>query len=255
MQPSATLNATRSACPGIRRLLPIAVLYLAFFATDAKAQQFAADNWWVLPNATGMGMLTIGEYYSVMYLGYGFAPGWEFDIAFNIFKEGDDNTAATYSNTAYIKRLIFEDEAQTKGAAVMVGTGMGPGFIQSGVKIQDFVNYWAQVPVTFPLFGNKLSWDLMPGVTWNTEYGPEKESAVGFTYATRMAIYGIVPQSAVVFEVFGTEGDVEAPAQYKAGVRWESKFVVAALTYGDGLEGNGGGGIELGLMFFTLPYF
>jgi len=249
------LATTGRARPWIRHFLPIAVLYLAFFATDAKAQQFNTDNWWVLPNATGMGMISLGEYYSVMYLGYGFSPGWEADIAFNIFKEGDDNTAAHYSTTAYVKRLIFEDEALTRGAAVMVGIGMGPGFIDSGVKIQDFRDFWASVPVTIPFFDNKLSWDLMPGVTWNTEYGPEKKSAVGFTYSSRMALYGIVPQSAVVFEVFGAEGDTDAPAQYKAGVRWESEFVIAALTYGDGLEGNGGGGVELGFVFLTMPYF
>lgn len=255
MQFWTILATTGGARPGIRHLLPMAVLYLAFFATDARAQQFNSDNWRVLPNATGMGMLSVGEHYSVMYLGYGFSPGWEADVGYSIFKEEEENTAAHYATTAYVKRLIFQDEALTRGAAVMAGIGKGPGFIESGVKIQDFRNYWVSVPVTIPFFDDKLSWDLMPGVTWNTEYGLEEESAVGFTYSTRLAIYRIVPQSAIVFEVFGAEGDAEAPAQYKAGVRWESEFVVAALTYGDGLEGNDGGGFELGFIFLTMPYF
>jgi hypothetical protein len=38
-------------------------------------------------------------------------------------------------------------------------------------------------------------------------------------------------------------------------VRWESKYVIAALTYGDGLEGNDGGGIEFGVIVLTPPYF
>ena len=37
-------------------------------------------------------------------------------------------------------------------------------------------------------------------------------------------------------------------------VRWESKYAVVALTYGDGLEGNEGAGVELGFMFLTVPY-
>jgi len=245
----------RAVSPDLRGPLAIAVLLLALFASGATAQQFNSDNWWVLPHATGMGILTVGENYSVMYLGFGFLPGWEVDLAFNIYEEGDETTAAHYSTTAYVKRLLFQNAELTRGAAVMAGVGQGPGFIESGIKTQDFRNYWVSVPVTFPFFDNKLSWDIMPGGTWNREYGPEKTTAAGFTYSSRMAVYGIVPQSAIVFEVFGAEGDAKAPAQYKAGVRWESKFVVAALTYGDGLEGNDGGGIELGLMFFTLPYF
>jgi len=239
----------------IFRLLRNSALLVAVFAGSAGAQQFNSDNWWVLPHATGMGLISVGEHYSTMYLGFGFLPGWEADFAFTIYEEGDELTAAHYSTTAYVKRLLVQNEAQTGGAAVMAGVGQGPGFIESGVKTLDFRNYWVSVPVTFPFFDNKLSWDLMPGGTWNREYGAEEKSAAGFTYSSRMAVYGVVPRSAIVFEVFGAEGDAEAPAQYKAGVRWESEFVIAALTYGDGLEGNAGGGIELGFIFLTLPYF
>ena len=241
-------RARRCLCIGSLPLL------LVLLPAAAKAQQFNSDNWWVLPDATGMGILSLGQEYSTMYLGYGFLPGWELDAAATIYENDADNSTAGYSTTVYVKRLLFQDEAQTKGAAVMLGVGQGPGYLDAGVLTQDFRNYWVTVPVTVPLFDNKLSWDLMPGGTWNKEYGAESTSAAGFTYSTRMNLYGIIPHSAIVAEVFGAEGDASAPAQYKAGVRWESKFVIVALTYGDGLEGNGGGGIELGLMVFTLPY-
>lgn len=94
----------------------------------------------------------------------------------------------------------------------------------------------------------------MPGATYNQEYGTQKETAWGFLYSSRLAIYKIVPQSAIVAEVFGTEGDAYSKPQYKAGVRWESKYVIAALTYGGAVDGSQGGGIEFGVMVLTPPF-
>jgi len=231
------------------------LMLLAFSWSGAAAQQFNSDNWWVLPHTTGMGIANLGEHYSSMYLGYGFLRGWEADIAAFIYRKEDNaNTAAHYSTTVYIKRLIVQNEAMTSGAAVMAGVGQGPGYIDSNVLVEDFRNYWVCVPVTFPFFDNTLSWDLMPGGTWNTDYGPEEVHASAFTYSSRLAIYKVVPHSAIVMEVFGAEGKAEAAAQYRAGVRWESKYAVIALTYGDGLEDNRGGGVELGFMFLTPPF-
>jgi hypothetical protein len=95
----------------------------------------------------------------------------------------------------------------------------------------------------------------MPGVVYDRKFGATEETATGFSYSTRVAIYRLIPQSAIVGEVFGASGDAEADAQYKIGVRWESKYLVAALTYGDGLEGNEGGGWEFGIIVLTVPFF
>jgi hypothetical protein len=237
-----------------RWLLAAALAVLVLCSSQAGAQQFNSDNWWVLPYATGVGVITGGEHYSTMYLGYGFLDGWEFDIGVFLYQEDEKNTTSHYSTTVYLKRLIVQNDALTKGAAVMAGIGQGPGYLESGELLGEFKNYWVSVPMTFPFFDNTLSWDLMPGGTWNIDYGPEEEHAAAFTWSSRLAIYRIVPQSALVLEVFGAEGNAEAAAQYKAGVRWESKYVIAALTYGDGLEGNEGGGLEIGFMFLTPPY-
>jgi hypothetical protein len=237
-------------------LTALIFLLLTGISSSAYSQQFNSDNWWVVPHGVGTGVATIGEKYSTMYLGYGFAPGWEVDIAPTIYEEDPvSGAAARYSTTAYVKGLIWENQEQTSGASVMAGIGQSPGYYQSGTKTNDFKSYWAALPITLPFLDNTISWDIMPGVLYNREYGINEESAWGFSYSTRIAIYKIIPQSAIVAEVFGATGDAEAEAQYKAGVRWESKYVIAALTYGDGLEGNEGGGIELGFIILTVPWF
>jgi len=58
-----------------------------------------------------------------------------------------------------------------------------------------------------------------------------------------------------VAEVFGSEGDVRAIPEYKAGVRWEpNQYAVLALTYGQEFDGDAGAGFEFGMMFFTPPF-
>jgi len=239
-----------------RVLASLTLLSLISIGNSVHAQQFNSDNWWVMPHGTGMGILTVGENYSTMYLGYGFAPKWEVDIG-NVLYDDDPltMTPARYSTTAYVKRLLFQNQAQTSGVSVMAGIGQSPYYYQAGIRVEDFKSYWASFPLTLPFLDNMISWDIMPGVLYNKEYGLNKETAWGFSYSTRVAVYKIIPQSAIVAEVFGAEGDAKADAQYKAGVRWESKYVTIALTYGDGLEGNQGGGFELGFMVYTPPYF
>jgi hypothetical protein len=102
---------------------------------------------------------------------------------------------------------------------------------------------------------NAISWDIMPGVLYNRQYGEDEERAWGLSYSSRLAIYKIIPQSSIVAEVFGARGDARADAQYRAGVRWESKYVVAALIYGAELDGDEGAGIEFGVMVLTAPFF
>ncbi len=239
-----------------RWLGALALMVFIGVSAPAYCQQFNTDNWLLLPHGTGMGVATVGQEYSTMYLGYGFAPKWEVDISATLYDDDPSTgTAARYSTSGFVKRLLYENEEQTGGVSVMAGIGQAPYYYQAGIRVEDFANYWAVVPVTFPFLDNAISWDIMPGVTYNKEYGATEETAWGYSYSTRLAIYKIIPQSAIVAEVFGAVGEADQQAQYKAGVRWESKYVVIALTYGDGLEGNDGAGVELGFLIFTPSYF
>jgi hypothetical protein len=41
---------------------------------------------------------------------------------------------------------------------------MDPGFLEERIGVDDaFKTYWTNAPLTVPLFGNKLSWDICPG--------------------------------------------------------------------------------------------
>lgn len=152
--------------------------------------------------------------------------------------------------------MAYENESKTGGVGIMAGTGVVPGYFEQGTVLPDSKSYWMAVPVTFPLLDNTLSWDIMPGVTFN-KLNVESVSTryeSGFTYSSRLAVYKIIPQSAIVGEVFGTEGDAHSDPQYRIGVRWESKHVIAALTYGDTLDSGRGAGVEFGIMFLS-PQF
>jgi hypothetical protein len=129
-----------------RRGWLVALLFLTLSAISSSifSQQFNTDNWWVLTHGVGLGVANVGQNYSSMYLGYGFAPKWEADVAITIFDENStDEAAAHYSTTAYVKRLLHENEAETGGVAVMAGIGQSPGYYQSGIKIDKFASYWA----------------------------------------------------------------------------------------------------------------
>ena len=238
-------------------LAVVVVVLLAGVTAPAYGQQFNSDNWWVLPAGTGMGIQTFGQRYSTTYLGFGFTKGWEVDFAPTTYREDPvAGTASHYSTTGYVKALFWENEKQTAGVSGMFGVGQSPGYYQAGTRIDKSNSYWASFPLTVPFIDNAVSWDIMPGIVYNNDYGVNKTTSTGYTYSTRVNIYKIIPQSAIVGEVFGATGEARAEAQYKAGVRWESKYVVAALTYGDTVNRrHKGAGWEIGIMVFTIPYF
>ena len=182
-------------------------------------------------------------------------PRFEFNVGATLYRE-DRSTDTTdhFSTTLYLKYMFFENAAKNGGFAVMAGTGVQPGYLQAGTVTEDFKTYWAAFPVTFPFLDGALSWDLLPGASVTLDQGPSRTEAWGFTYSSRLAVYKVIPQSAIVGEIFGTEGDAYSKPQYKVGVRWESKYVVAALTYGGALDGSRGAGIELGVMILSPPF-
>ena len=69
----------------------------------------------------------------------------------------------------------------------------------------------------------------------------EDKTAWAFTYATRLAWYPSSPEWSIVGEIMGSEGDLDVPAEYRTGLRWEpSQYSVFAITYDDEFEGGNG---------------
>lgn len=222
----------------------------------AMAQQYNSDSWLSKPHGQATIILTYGERNAMFMDTFSLFPRWEFTGAVYIFDRDDDPTTDDgYSTSVYAKYMFYENKQQTGGAAVKFGTGLDPGYLDElGLK-DAFQTYWMNVPVTVPLWNNKVSWDIMPGASVTLNHGREAESAGSFTYSTRAAWYAFGPAASIVGEVFGAEGGSPAIPEYRIGLRWEpSQYVVLALTYGDEFNGSNGAGIEFGAMLFTPPF-
>jgi len=227
-------------------------------SAPALAQQFNSDNYLAKPHGMATVILTVGERNNMMMTTFSLLPRWEFTVAGYLFDADDDPlTADGYSTSLYAKYMLYENAAKTGGVAVKAGTGLEPGYLNNGgVALKDaFQTYWVNAPVTLPLFGNKLSWDIMPGANLTREYGDSKSTVGAFTYATRLAWYPAHPEWALVGEVYGSEGVTDVLPEYRVGVRWEpSQHAVFALSYDDEFNGTNGGGVEFGIMLFTPPF-
>jgi len=236
-------------------LVILVVFFSITFCDQIHAQQFNSDNYWTAPHGVSTIIATAGQNYSTLLDVFALFPGWEFNIGATLYRKDETaNTTQHFSALFYVKHMFYENEAKTAGWAAMAGTGVYPGYLKSGTVTSSFRSYWVSVPVTIPFFDNTLSWDILPGGLVNLDHGADKTEAWGFTYSSRLAVYKVIPQSAIVGEIFGTEGDAASDPQYRAGVRWESARVVAALSYGAGLDGSDGCGVEFGIMVFTPPF-
>jgi hypothetical protein len=220
-------------------------------------QQYASDSWLSKKHGTVTLIATTGTRNSMIMNTYSLFPKWEFTMAAYLYNnDGDPLTNDGYSATIYGKYMFYQNKKETGGAAVKAGTGMFPGNLNGEERAKDaFKTFWTNVPVTIPLFNNKISWDLMPGASTTVNYGNEKTTVWGFTYATRVAYYPFNEKASVVGETFGTAGDAGSSPEYKIGLRWEpSQYGVFAVTYGRKFNGEEGAGIEVGIMIFT-PQF
>jgi hypothetical protein len=223
----------------------------------AQAQQFNSDNYLSKPAGVSTIILTAGQQSDMVMTTFSLLPRWEFTYAVYIMNSDKNrSTDEGYSTSLYFKYMIFENAAKTGGVAFKGGTGLDPGYLGS-VGLEDaFQTWWVNAPVTFPLFGNKVSWDLMPGVSYTKDTGANTEVGWAFTYSTRVAWYPKGPTLALVGEVFGGEGEVYTPMEYKAGVRWEpNQYVTFAFTYGQEFTSSLGAGLQAGMMLFTPPFF
>lgn len=231
-------------------------LCLAVFANSAQAQQFYGDNQWVAPHGVGTFVATVGEEYSQLYAIASLVPEWEFNAQFTHFYDDPEDRSDSYTATGfYVKRRLQENDAQTAGYAFLAGTGFFPEHVAQGERFSALDSWWAMGVATYNFADDRVLWDILPGVTYNTDQGEEGDNAWGFSYGSRLAIYDIVPQSAVVAEVWGTAGEAYAKPSYRFGVRWEGKKWIVAATYSDAFDGSGGAGFELGIMYFTDPRF
>ena len=241
------------------KLTTILVLCITVFcARRSEAQQFNSDSYLSKPLGMATIIVTYGERNSMFMNTFSLLPNWEFTVAAYVYN--DDRNPSTddgYSTSLYAKYMFFENAAKTGGFAVKAGTGLDPGYLDVDNRLQDaFRTYWTNAPATLPLFDNKVSLDLMPGLSMTSDYGTEDESAWVFTYATRLAWYPTSPTWSIVGEVVGAEGKGTAPPEYRAGLRWEpNPHAVFAFTYDQEFGGDDGAGLEIGMMLFTPPFF
>ena len=240
-----------------RLRVPAVVLVVIFlYPADGAAQQFNGDNQWVAPHGVATLVGTVGEEYSQAYLIAALVPEWEFNLQLTHYNDDpvDDSESYTATNL-YVKRRVSENEAGTTGYAFFLGTGIFPDHREFGERMQAFESWYAMGIGTYGYFDDKVLLDVMPGVVANLDQGASGDTAWGFTYASRVAIYGIIPSSAIVAEAYGTAGEAESEPGYRVGVRWESPKWVVAATYADRFDGGGGPGFELGFLYFTDPRF
>lgn len=231
-------------------------LGLAVFANSAQAQQFSGDNQWVAPYGVGTFVATVGQEYSQFYAIASLVPEWEFNAQFTHFYDDPAERSDSYTATGlYVKRRLKENEAQTSGYAFLAGTGSYPEHVELGERNTALKSWWAMGVATYNFADDRVLWDILPGVSYNTDEGGTGANAWAFTYSSRVAVYDVIPQSAVVAEVFGAAGEAYAKPSYRFGVRWESPKVVIAVTYANAFDGSGGAGFEVGVMYFTEPRF
>jgi hypothetical protein len=245
----APASMARHAC------LAFAAVALGVAALDAQAQQFNSDNQWTAPHGVGTLVLTAGQEYSSAIGVAALLPDTEFNIGVTRFKDSpEDRTEAHYSGLFYIKRRLTENEAGNAGTSISFGTGISPSYLSAGEVTDTFQSWFATYAYTMAFDDGRITWDLLPGVMVNLDQDQEDETAWGATWSTRAAVYKIIPQSAIVAEVFGTAGEAYAEPTYRVGIRWESPKLVVAATYGDSFDGAGSPRFEIGIIYLTDPH-
>ncbi len=238
------------------RRAPIVVVLgaacLVLASWPAAGQQFTSDNQWVAPHGVATIIPTVGQEYSLFQVVAALLPETEFNLGVTRYWESpEDRSEAHTTGSFYIKRRLAENAAGTGGWAVMGGTGVDPGHLEAGEVTHTFRSWWGNAVYTVPFRDGAVTWDLLPGFLVNFDKDQSGETAWGMTYSSRVAVYKVIPQSAIVGEVFGTTGEAYAEPKYRVGVRWESPRVIVAATYGDSFGGGGSPRFEIGLMVFT----
>ncbi len=222
----------------------------------SNAQQFAADNQWVAPEGVATLVGTFGQKYMMLDLTVAVIQEWEVNLqAVHYYTDPRKQTESYTSPSFYIKRRLWQNKAETGGYALFAGTGIYPQHLDQGEVTSSFRSWWAMAVATYAFSQNRILWDILPGVVANLDHKQTGDTAWGFSYSSRVAIYKIIPSSAIVGEVFGTAGKAQSPISYRGGIRWESKKLIIAATYSNSFEASTAAGFEIGLVFFTEPLF
>ena len=242
--------------PGAGRRASILVMlwlaFVAFAANQATAQQFNGDNQWVAPHGVATFILTVGQEYSNALAIAALLPETEFNIGVTHFVDKPlELTEGHYSGLFYVKRRLFQNEAGNAGMSVSVGTGVDPSYLAAGTVTDTFRTWFASTAYTLAFREGAVTWDLMPGVMVNTNQDRSGQTAWGMTWCSRLAVYKLIPQSAIVGEVYGTAGEAYAEPTYRIGVRWESPRVIVAATYGNSFRNSGSPRFEVGVIVLT----
>jgi hypothetical protein len=239
-------NGIRAAC------IVVVLLTLLVRVSPAGAQQFNSDNYLAMPRGMSTTTVTAGTEFSGVLVSFALLDGWEFFTgAFLSYEDQDVGLSASWSAVLMAKYMVYENRARNGGFAVNLGTGNNPGHLEQDRVTTSFKTFFVTPQLSLPLFGGAVSWDLNPGVQLARDQGDRGERSWDFTYSTRAAFYGLLPESAVVAEVFGTASVTEP--QYRVGVRWEgaTDVIVPAITWSQGFDGSRSGGFELGFTMFT----
>lgn len=97
--------------------------------------------------------------------------------------------------------MFTENATKNGGFAIAFGQGANPGFSVRDSLGSSHKQLFAIPELTIPLLSGKLLWNLNPGVFVDFDYGEESDTVWRFSHATRMALYGVVPRSALVGEI------------------------------------------------------
>ncbi|MBS2210766.1 hypothetical protein KEM09_05115 [Carboxylicivirga mesophila] len=237
-------------------ILFITIVLLPITGNEVLSQQFNSDNYLTMPHGTGTFVLSTGERNSAMYATFSLLPKFELNFSSALFWEDKKaNSPQHFSTNIFGKYMFWVNDANTGGAAMFLGVGRAPGYYNQSGYSAFHKNYWTAIPITFPLFNNAISWDIMPGALVDFDYGSNKKKAWGFTWSTRVAIYKIIPRTGIVAEVYGIEGEISSKTEYKVGLRWEpNDYIIPAISYGSCFDGSSASGFEFGIIIFTPPF-
>lgn len=241
----------------MRKLVNTVVFIVLLISMQSVySQQYNCDNYLTMPYGTGTFVLTTGERDATTYSTFALLPRFELNFSASLYWADEAlNSPQYFSLNIFGKYMFWVNDANTGGAAVFMGIGKSPGYYTQNGYSALHKNYWTAIPVTIPFFNNTISWDIMPGALVDFDYGNNKETAWGFTYSTRVAVNKVIPKTAIVAELYGTEGKAYSKPEYKVGLRWEpNSYIVPAISYGACFDGSSGAGFEIGVIIFT-PQF
>lgn len=230
------------------------ISFLSFL--DTRAQQFNTDNYLTMSHGTSTITMTAGGRNAGAILSFALVPKWEFFAQAFLFWENEKKLVPQHFNVqVYAKYMFWVNKQNNGGGAVFLGFGKSPGYWQQTEFLKTDRNVWTAVPVTFSLFNNTISWDIMPGALFDWSNNETSDPAWGFTYSTRVAVYKVIPKTAIVGEVYGTSGSAYSAPEYKIGIRWEpNNTIIPAITYGRALDGTAGARFEIGVTIFTPEF-